>query len=146
MSASDAPQPVGIVLASHGSLARALLSSAEMIVGAQEHVETVCLEADANLESFHAELVAAMDKADAGAGVIVLIDLFGGTPGNAAALSLSQRQVPIVSGVNLPMLLEVMLARESMTPDALASHAFASGAKGIVDITKKMQEQIAHSE
>ncbi len=146
MSASDAPQPVGIVLASHGSLARALLSSAEMIVGAQEYVETVCLEADANLESFHAELVEAIDRADAGAGVILLIDLFGGTPGNAAALCLSQRQLPIVSGVNLPMLLEVMLSRETMTPDELASHAFASGAKGIVDITKKMQEQIAQSE
>jgi PTS system mannose-specific IIA component len=139
MNSHDPSAPVGIVIASHGDLARAILNSAEMIVGEQDNVVAVCLGPDDNLDSFHASLTTAIEQADGGAGVVVLIDLFGGTPGNAAALCLSQRELPIVSGVNLPMLLEVLLSRSALLPEALAAHALNSGAKGIVDITTKFK-------
>ncbi|HLF28900.1 MAG TPA: PTS fructose transporter subunit IIA [Anaerolineae bacterium] len=143
MNANELPPPVGVVIASHGGLARALLASTEMIVGAQEAVATVCLEPQDNLETFHAALSAAIDQTERGSGVLVLIDLFGGTPGHAAALCIRERERPIVSGVNLPMLLEVLLARWARSPEALSALALASGAKGIVDITAKIREAAA---
>ncbi|MGH8629660.1 MAG: PTS sugar transporter subunit IIA [Burkholderiales bacterium] len=132
---------VGIVIASHGSLARALLSSAAMIVGAQEGVTAVCLEAQDNLETFQAALSRAIDQADQGAGVVVLLDLFGGTPGNATLLCMRECEFPAVSGVNLPMLLEVLLSRRASSPESLAELALESGAKGIVDITARLRAQ-----
>ena len=148
MSPNDQRRPVGIVIASHGDLAGALLASAELIVGAQEHVTTACLGPQDNLETFHATLNTAIDQADGGAGVVVLIDLFGGTPGNAAALCAGQHAapLPIVSGVNLPMLLEVLLSRNDTTPQDLAAHAIDTGHRGIVDVTAKLLDQIRASQ
>lgn len=141
MTATDSPQPIGVVVATHGDMARALIASAEMIVGAQDNVVAVCLEHQDSLESFHAALNAAIRQAERGAGVLVLIDLFGGTPGNAASLSAHEQQLHVVSGVNLPMLLEVFLSRTTMSPAALAAHALESGKAGIVDIAAKVREQ-----
>ena len=141
MNAGDESQPVGIVIATHGDLARAFIRSAEMIVGAQDNVVTLCLDQKDNLETFHAALDAAVEQAEHGAGVLVLIDLFGGTPGNAASLSVHPRKLHVVSGVNLPMLLEVLLSRNAMSPEALAAHALESGRAGIIDIAAKVREQ-----
>jgi len=146
MGSDDDSASVGVVIAAHGDLAHALRQSAEMIVGAQDGVVTVALNPQDNLDSLQATIHEAIDRADAGAGVIILIDLFGGTPGNAAALCLSQRELPIVSGVNLPMLLEVLLSRSAMSPEALAELALASGNQGIVDITAKLKAQIQESD
>lgn len=146
MGSDDDSASVGVVIAAHGDLAHALRQSAEMIVGAQDGVVTVALNPQDNLDSLQATIREAIDRADAGAGVIILIDLFGGTPGNAAALCLSQRELPIVSGVNLPMLLEVLLSRSAMSPEALAELALASGNQGIVDITAKLKAQIQESD
>ena len=136
------PPPVGIVIAAHGDLARALRDSAEMIVGAHDDVVTVSLEPQDNLETCQAALSAAIDTADRGAGAIVLVDLFGGTPSNAAALCLRQRRSEIVSGVNLPMLLEVLLRRSGLTAEALATLASESGVKGIVDVAARMRAEM----
>ncbi len=142
MNPSDAPPSVGIVIAAHGDLAHALRQSAEMILGAQDGVVTVALNPQDNLDNLQATIREAIDQADSGVGVIVLIDLFGGTPGNAAALCLAERDLPIVSGVNLPMLLEVMLSRNSFSPAELAALALESGANGIVNVTARVHEQI----
>jgi PTS system mannose-specific IIA component len=139
MNAPSSAQPVGVVIATHGRLSHALLNSAEMIVGKQDGVATVSLEPQDTLETFQAALNAAIDQVNRGAGVLVLIDLFGGTPGNATALRIGQGELPAVSGVNLPMLLEVFLARSTLAADALAALALESGAKGIVDITAKVR-------
>lgn len=131
---------VGVVVASHGDLAEALIRSAEMIVGEQENVIAVGLDPKDNLDTLHATLDAAIEKVDRGAGAILLIDLFGGTPGNAATLSIGQRKLPAVSGVNLPMLLEVLISRQNMSLEALSTHALASGVTGIVDIAARLRE------
>ncbi len=142
MSAGEQQPLIGIVIASHGSLARALLSSAEMIVGDQEGVTAVCLEPQDNLETFQATLSRAIDQADQGAGVMVLLDVFGGTPGNATLLRMREHEFPAVSGVNLPMLLEVLLSRRALSPESLAELALESGARGIVDITARLRAQM----
>jgi mannose/fructose/sorbose-specific phosphotransferase system IIA component len=141
MTEMDSAKPVGIVIATHGDLARALVSSAEMIVGAHSQVVTVSLSQHDSPETFQAALDAAIDQADAGRGVLVLIDLFGGTPGNAASISIQRRKLHVVSGVNLPMLLEVLLSRSVMSAEELTAHALQSGKTGIVDIVARIQEQ-----
>lgn len=131
---------VGLVVAGHGELASGLIGCAELIVGHQEGVEAVALRPEDSLESMQAALSEAIIRAERGAGVLVLIDLYGGTPGNAAALSLRDHPVEIVTGVNLPMLLEVMLRREMGTPaKELAEMATETGRAGIVDLRAQLQ-------
>lgn len=148
MNPSNDPPSVGVVIAAHGDLAHALRQSAEMIIGEQDGVVAVALNPQDNLDKLQTTIRAAIDQADGGAGVIVLIDLFGGTPSNAAALCLAERWVPIISGVNLPMLLEVLLNRGSLSPAELAVLALESGTRGIIDITTKLnasQAAASHS-
>lgn len=141
MTAKSSQAVVGVVVATHGELARALIASAEMIAGAQENVMAVCLSQNDSPETFQASLNAAIDRVDAGAGVLILIDLFGGTPGNSASLATYQRKLHVVAGANLPMLIEVLLARKSMASEALAVHALESGKAGIIDIAARVRDQ-----
>lgn len=138
MNPSNDPPSVSVVIAAHGDLAHALRQSAEMIIGEQDGVVAVALNPQDNLDNLQTTIREAIDQADGSAGVIVLIDLFGGTPSNAAALCLAERWVPIVSGVNLPMLLEVLLNRGSLSPAELAVLALESGTRGIIDITARL--------
>ena len=138
MSRSDDAPSVGVVIAAHGDLAHALRRSAEMIIGEQDGVVTVALNPQDNLDSLQTIIREAIDQVESGAGVIVFIDLFGGTPSHAAALCLPERRVPIISGVNLPMLLEVLLNRNSLPPVELAVLALESGTHGIIDITTRL--------
>ena len=111
-----------IIVVTHGPLAAALLKSAQMILGEKlSDVEAVCLGPQDNLESARAKVELALAGAEmektsgaweasaVSSGVLVLVDLFGGTAGNAAAWALGDRSFEIVAGVNLPMLLEVLL-------------------------------------
>jgi PTS system mannose-specific IIA component len=139
---------IGIVVASHGDLSRALIHSVEMIVGSQAHVEAVCLDPKDTLETCQSALQAAIDQADSGDGVLVLIDLFGGTPSNAAALGLSQRSYAVVTGVNLPMILEVMMVRrDDLSITDLAALALQAGYNGIIDVGTRLeaQQHLPHS-
>lgn len=135
---------VGLVLAAHGELAGELVKSARMIVGDQVPVQTVHLDMDTNLEGLCSCMLDAVDAAEQGAGVLILIDLFGGTPSNAAAMCLQQRPCGVVSGVNLPMLLEVLMGIEQgQALDDLAQTAVRAGLAGILDVRERLQSQIS---
>lgn len=135
---------VGLVVAAHGDLASELTKSARMIIGDQQPVATVHLDMDTNLEGLYELMLAAIDGEEKGDGVLVLIDLFGGTPSNAAALCVHQRNCAVVSGVSLPMLLEVMMGAENdLTLDELVQVAVQSGHSGIVDVRQRLQSQIS---
>jgi mannose PTS system EIIA component len=130
---------VGVVVAGHGPLGRAIVESAELIAGEQTHLSHVGLEPLGTLESLRDEIADAVRRADDGHGVLVLIDLFGGTPGTAAALALRDRRAALVAGVNLPMLLEVLMAREhDTTLEELSAVAVAAGTAGIVDLAERL--------
>lgn len=132
----------GIVVASHGELASALISSAEMIVGSQDNITAVCLDPEDNLEACLDALCAAIDQVQTDAGVIVLIDLFGGTPGNAALLGLRERSYPVVAGVNLPMLLEVSMNRlGGLSTKELTEIAMQAGHNSIIDVGERFEAQ-----
>jgi mannose/fructose-specific phosphotransferase system component IIA len=95
------------------------------------------------LETCHGQLCDAVDQTQTAAGVLVLIDLFGGTPGNAAALGLRDRSYAVVSGVNLPMLLEVLLSRSSgISVKELVDIALQAGQSSIIDVGARFEAQL----
>lgn len=133
---------IGIIIAGHGDLGQALIGSAELILGPQENVAVVGLKPQDNLEICQCALMSGMGQLDISQGVIVLADLFGGTPCNAAALGARDRFYPIVAGVNLPMVLEVLLNRDcAESVDALAQVAFEAGRSGIVDVGAQLRSR-----
>ncbi len=101
---------VGLVLATHGRLAEELLRTAELIVGPLEHCEAVSIGAGGSMEEQQAQLGAAVKRVDSGDGVLVLTDMFGGTPANLALTFLDEK-IEVVTGVNLPMILKLATAR-----------------------------------
>jgi PTS system mannose-specific IIA component len=123
--------PVGVVLASHAALAQGLREAAEMIAGPQEQLAVVPLGPAEDLDVYRTRLEAAAASVDQGCGVLVLVDLFGGSPGNTAAYLQGDR-AQVVAGVSLPMLLEVLMNRAGTTPEALARTAAAAGREAVI--------------
>ena len=139
---------IGIVLAAHGPLPDALLESADMILGDTENIFPLKLMPGDSLEGLIDRMRDAVQVAEAGQGVLILLDLFGGTPSNAAAfISQHMEGVHAISGVNVPMLLETVLARQSSNDVlALADTATNSGTQGIVNVVKALQQYQARKQ
>jgi PTS system mannose-specific IIA component len=129
---------VGIVIGAHGHLADALLESATLILGGQQGVVTVALEPIQGLEELHTSIGAAIAQAEQGDGVLVLLDLYGGTPSNATALHFQDAHLEAVAGVNLPMLLEVLLGRQEKDLAALTALAEEIGRQGVVNVRAEL--------
>lgn len=122
---------VGVLVVTHGEFGAALLDAAQMIVGPQQGIHPVSVLVSRGVDEIVSDLKAALAKLEAGIGVLVLTDLFGGTP---TTLSLSLRKlgnIEVVAGVNLPMLLKVLQSRTASLSD-LAAQAKAAGLQGIV--------------
>ena len=133
----------GIVLTSHGTLAEGLAQSATFFMG--DYVEQMmccCLEQDSNPEEFGKELKEAVQKVDTGDGVVILVDLIGGTPFNEA-IKLMNDKADIIAGMNFPILLELLNERimESVNIGALLE----KGRKGICD-AKEILDQAVYDE
>jgi PTS system mannose-specific IIA component len=102
---------IGLVLVTHGRLAVEFRAALEHIVGPQSHIETVSIGADDDVERRRQDILDAVHKVNAGAGVIVLTDMFGGTPSNLAISVMMPGKVEVVAGVNLPMLIKLASVR-----------------------------------
>lgn len=102
---------IGIVLVTHGRLAEEFRHAVEHVVGPQQHFETVSIGADDDMEQRRRDIVEAVARADTGTGVIVLTDMFGGTPSNLAISVMRAGEVEVVAGVNLPMLIKLTSVR-----------------------------------
>ena len=120
---------IGMVIVTHGNFSEALLKTAEMIIGPQEKVAAVALNASEGLEDLKAKIQVAVEKVMCDKGVIIFTDMFGGSPSNVSVGFLSDK-VEVITGVNLPVLLESAMLRES----AETLHKFA---KEMLDKTKK---------
>lgn len=126
------PSLVGLVVAGHGEFATGLASAVEVIIGPQPAFRAVALAEHDSPERFQVYLVAAVEDVDRGAGVLVLTDLPGATPFSAAARVAHERPgVEVVSGANLPMLLEALTQRDGQTLAATTTTAADAGALGI---------------
>jgi PTS system mannose-specific IIA component len=122
---------IGMVLVTHGTLALALRDAMEHVVGKQTSVAAVCVESDADFESQRAEIAARMSEVDSGDGVILLTDMFGGTPSNLAMSLRGTCGVEIIGGVNLPMLVKLAKIRGSQGLSEAVQCAEAAGRKYI---------------
>lgn len=113
---------IGLVLVTHGNLAKEFVAAAEHVVGAQQNVRTVCIGPDDDMEVRRKDIVDAVAEVEAGAGVIVLTDMFGGTPSNLAISIMDRANVEVIAGVNLPMLIKLAsIRRDSSLADAVAA-------------------------
>jgi PTS system mannose-specific IIA component len=122
---------VGLVVATHGKLAEELLRTAEGIVGPLGQCEAVSVAASSSMDDARARLADAVHRVDAGDGVLVLTDMFGGTPANLALTFLDEK-VEVITGVNLPMILKLATARaDSLALPAAAELVTSYGQKNI---------------
>ena len=113
---------IGLVLVTHGRLADEIVTAMEHVVGKQERVATVAIGPDDDMEARRNDIAAAIARVDAGRGVILLTDLFGGTPPNLAISLLERGRIEVIAGINLPMLIRLESARKSMkVVDAVAA-------------------------
>lgn len=122
---------IGLVLVTHGRLADEFVAAVEHVVGPQQNIATVCIGPDDDMEQRRDDVLATIETVDAGSGVIVLTDMFGGTPSNLAISFLEQKNVEVVAGINLPMLIKLASIRESSTLDGAAEAAMEAGRKYI---------------
>ncbi len=102
---------IGVVLVTHGRLAQELIAALEHVVGPQQNIAAVCIGPDDDMEQRRREIVESVAAVDGGQGVVLLTDMFGGTPSNLAISVLDQGRVEVVAGVNLPMLIKLASLR-----------------------------------
>ena len=113
---------IGLVLVTHGRLADEFVTAMVHVVGPQDRVATIAIGPDDDMEERRCDIAAAIQTVDAGRGVIVLTDLFGGTPSNLAISLMERGRVEVIAGMNLPMLIRLGSARKSMkVVDAVAA-------------------------
>jgi PTS system mannose-specific IIA component len=124
---------IGLVIATHGRLGEALLKTAELIVGPANNCLTVQVELDLSPDELKSQMEKAIETQDQGQGVLILTDLFGGTPSNISLSFLREDRVDILSGANLPMLIRALQqrAKPEMTVKALALDSRDYARKGI---------------
>lgn len=122
---------IGLVIVSHGRLAEELRSAMEHVVGPQRNVATVCIGPEDDMEARRTDIQDSISRVDMGDGVVLLTDMFGGTPSNLAISMMSREGVEVISGVNLPMLVKLAKVRSSQTLNECVDCAQTAGRKYI---------------
>lgn len=122
---------VGAIVVTHGQLARELVTAAEMIVGDIPHITSVSVGWHDDPSVIQQDIEKAIHKVDSGEGVLILTDMFGGTPSNVALTFLEKSRIEIVTGVNLPMILKLAHQKDGSELHSIAKSVFAQGKKNI---------------
>jgi PTS system mannose-specific IIA component len=120
---------IGIVIVTHGRLAREFLSTVEHVVGEQSHVETICIGPSDDVEERRNEITRAIAKVDLGIGVVIVTDMFGGTPCNLAMMHLKKDKVEVLAGANLPSLIKLVGVRANLPLNEAVHEAIKAGRK-----------------
>jgi mannose PTS system EIIA component len=118
---------IGLILVTHGRLAEEFVAAMQHVVGRQDAVRTVCIGPNDDMEARRSEISAAVAEVDSGSGVIILTDLFGGTPSNLAISLMAKGKVEVIAGINLPMLIRLAKARGCMGLDKAVGAARDAG-------------------
>jgi mannose PTS system EIIA component len=122
---------IGVVVIAHFNLAREMVAATELIVGKQERFEYVDIFPDEDVEKIKKMVVDSLKRVDSGDGILVLTDMFGGTPSNISLSFLEEGKVEVVTGVNLPMLIKLVTYRQNKTLSELANFISQYGRKNI---------------
>lgn len=134
---------IGLVLVTHGRLAAEFVTAMEHVVGPQTAIEAICIGPDDDMESRRADIARAVKAVDDGSGVILLTDLFGGTPSNLAISLMEPGQIEVIAGINLPMLIRLEGARKMMKIKAAVAAARDAGRKYISVASEVLGEAAA---
>ncbi|MGE5850159.1 MAG: PTS sugar transporter subunit IIA [Candidatus Methylomirabilota bacterium] len=132
---------VGILIVTHGELANELLRTAQEIVGKLPRVEAVSIHAAEHIEKARKKIEAVLQRVNDGSGVLILTDLFGGTPSNLVLSYLEAGTVEVVTGVNLPMLMKLPSLREERDLRALADKLARYGQRNILVASEFLAKQ-----
>lgn len=122
---------IGLVLVTHGRLAAEFVSAMEHVVGPQEAVKAICIGPEDDMEARRQDIAAAVEAVDSGSGVILLTDMFGGTPSNLAISLMGTPNVEVIAGVNLPMLIKLATVRRTCGVTEAVEAAQEAGRKYI---------------
>ena len=120
---------IGLVLVTHGRLASEFIVAMEHVVGPQERIEAICIGPEDDMEVRRNDIAEAIAKVDSGKGVIILTDLFGGTPSNLAISLMRSEEIEVIAGVNLPMLIRLEGARKTLEVKQAVAAAREAGRK-----------------
>ncbi|UIJ43633.1 PTS sugar transporter subunit IIA [Sphingomonas cannabina] len=134
---------IGLVLVTHGRLAVEFVTAMEHVIGKQAAVASICIGPEDDMEARRADIAKAIAKVDDGSGVIVLTDLFGGTPSNLAISLMVPGRVEVIAGINLPMLIRLGGARKAMKVAEAVAAARDAGRKYISVASEVLGEAAA---
>jgi PTS system mannose-specific IIA component len=129
---------IGVVLVTHGRLADELKAATEHVVGPQAAFRTVCIGPQDDMEARRGEILAAIKSVDSGQGVILLTDMFGGTPSNLAISALESGRIEVIAGVNLPMLIKLASVRSTAKMQEAVDKSQEAGRKYIRVASKEL--------
>jgi PTS system mannose-specific IIA component len=134
---------IGVIVVSHGKLAEELISAVQFVLSVKPPVkmEGVCLDPHREFETFKQDIKNAMKKVDEGDGVLVVTDMFGGTPSNVSLTFLEAKNVEVISGVNLPMLLKLATLPAGVNLDEAVKIAESAGRDNIIVASKLLQKR-----
>lgn len=122
---------IGVVVVSHGKLSRELVAAAEHVVGTQKRFRAITIEAEDNIEARREEIRDTAKACDDGSGVVILTDMFGGTPSNLAISVMTPGKIEVIAGVNLPMIIKLAEVRDQVTLAEAAETAADAGRRYI---------------
>jgi PTS system mannose-specific IIA component len=122
---------IGLVLVTHGKLAEEFRHAVEHVVGPQKFIETVCIGPEDDMDQRRQDIVDAVTRADDGHGVIILTDMFGGTPSNLSISVMDSGHIEVIAGMNLPMLIKLAGVRSENNMDKSLAEASEAGRKYI---------------
>ena len=125
------PLMIGLVIVTHGRLAEEFIFAMEHVVGPQDAVQAICIGPDDDMEKRRKDILKACSAVDGGKGVILLTDMFGGTPSNLAISIMGRAKIEVIAGMNLPMLIKLASVRSTMALDAAVVEAREAGRKYI---------------
>ena len=123
---------IGVVFVTHGTLATELVKVMEHVVGPQDQLTTITIDPDDDMEKRREDILNSVQFVDKGLGVIILTDMFGGTPSNLAISIMEQAKIDIIAGVNLPMLIKLASVRSTETISDAVAQAREAGQKYIM--------------
>lgn len=126
---------IGILLMSHGDLANGIVSTANCILEAQDNVEVLTLGIEDDIDTFASQMIEKIDQLDSGDGVLVMVDLMGGSPCNKSSMQLREKKIELITGVNFPMYVAACEARdEGLNLDEIKESCVQAGKDGIVSM------------
>ncbi len=128
---------IGLLIVTHGELAREFRAALEHVVGPQQQIETISIGPDDDVEARRQEILDAARRLDTGEGVILLTDMFGGTPSNLSISILDEANVEVIAGVNLPMLVRLARVR-SNTPLAKAVDLAKEAGRKYISVARQV--------